>query len=81
MEQGFELDLTTDEGRQKAKEFVYNVVNQDNKEIIGKLLFLLLDAVARDQIEINWLKGRFMDLSSKKLDISIYERDQKPNKI
>lgn len=77
MEQEFELDLTTDEGRTKAKEFVCNIVKNDNKELIGKLLFILLDAVAQDQIAIDWLKGRFMDLSSKKLDISIYEQERK----
>ena len=42
MQQEFELDLTTDEGRTKAKEFVCNIVKNDNKELIGKLLFILL---------------------------------------
>lgn len=76
MEQEFELDLTTDEGRKKAKKFVFDIVNKDNKELIGKLLFILLDAVAQNQIEIEWLKNRFMNLSAKKLDITVYEQDR-----
>lgn len=76
MQQEFELDLTTDEGRTKAKEFVCNIVKNDNKELIGKLLFILLDAVAQDQIEIEWLKNRVMDLSDKKLDTTVYDQDR-----
>ena len=53
----FEFDFGTEEGKEQAKQYVMELLKNDNKEEIGKLIFSMLEFIVRHEIMFENLKN------------------------
>ena len=51
-----ELDLTTDEGKAKAKKDIEQIVNNDDKTELVELLFSMLNFIAKHEVNFENIK-------------------------
>lgn len=51
----YDLDLSTDEGREETKKIIKESLDkfdEEGKDFLGKLLFIMLDAITDQQLQI-----------------------------
>ena len=52
-----EFDFSTQEGRDKAKEYIKDIIENNNKEEISELMFAMMDFIVKHEINFANLKN------------------------